>query len=159
MSDPISPAGSLGQVPQVATQTTSLIVSFDQDGDQATSPVSANTVQPATRLTGSMLPEADRLELSPTAAAAAANTAAVAAPKTMTVEDAAKAFQDYLTNLPSDLQFIPDAASGIVVFKVINPITQKVLRQYPPEEMLEVARNLRQALKESSSGILLDHNS
>ena len=76
----------------------------------------------------------------------------------MSVEDAAKAFQEYLKNLPSDLQFVPDASTGIVVFKVVNPITHEVLRQYPPEEMLKMVRSLREAMKPESSGILLDHH-
>jgi uncharacterized FlaG/YvyC family protein len=33
-----------------------------------------------------------------------------------------------------------------------------VIRQYPPEEMVEAARNLPQSYKKDSPGILLDHN-
>ena len=150
MTDPISPAGSPGQAAQAAVPvvTTAAPASGGQEA------VHAVFGHAAAALGSGALPAASKLDLSP---AATPNTTMLA-PKAMNVQEAAQAFQDYLKNLPSDLQFQPDAESGIVVFKVINPITQKVIRQYPPEEMLAVARNLRQALKKESSGILLDHN-
>jgi flagellar protein FlaG len=152
MTDPISPAGSPGQIAQPATPvaTATAPATGGQDVVQAVFGHTSAAAVPAS----SALPAASKLDLSP---AATPNTTMLA-PKPMNVQEAAQAFQDYLKNLPSDLQFQPDAESGIVVFKVINPITQKVIRQYPPEEMLAVARNLRQALKKESSGILLDHN-
>jgi len=67
--------------------------------------------------------------------------------------------RDFLKNLPSDLQFQPDKESGYVIFKVINPVTQEVIRQYPPEEVVSMARKLNAALaaaKKHNSGILLD---
>jgi flagellar protein FlaG len=77
----------------------------------------------------------------------------------MSVEDAAKAFQEYLKNLPSDLQFQPDKESGYVIFKVVNPLTHEVIRQYPPEEMVKMARYLKAAANQGKSGILLDRKS
>ena len=73
------------------------------------------------------------------------------------LEEAAKAFREYLKGLPADLQYSMDEETGTVVFKVVNPLTKEVIRQYPPEELLEVARRLSRLAKgEKKSGILLD---
>ena len=67
--------------------------------------------------------------------------------------------REYLKNLPSDLRFQPDKESGYVIFKVVNPVTQEVIRQYPPEDVVAMARRLNAALaadKKQGSGILLD---
>jgi flagellar protein FlaG len=74
----------------------------------------------------------------------------------LTVEEAAKAFQEFLKNLPSDLQFRPDQETGQIIFKVVNPLTREVIRQYPPEEMLEMARRLRSTGQNEGAGLLLD---
>ena len=80
------------------------------------------------------------------------------APTDMTMEEAAQAYQTYLKNLPSDLQFQPDYQAGLLVFKVVNPVTQQVIRQLPPEAVVQQARNLRLAGKQANSGILLDES-
>ena len=128
MSDPISPLGSPGQVPQAANLLPNAAPSAGVEEAFAPVQALAPAAAKAAKATAATLPAASKLELSPQATSATV----AEAPKVMDMADAAKAFQDYLTNLPSDLQFIPDASSGIVVFKVINPITLKVLRQYPP---------------------------
>ena len=79
-------------------------------------------------------------------------------PTEMTMEQAAQAYQTYLKNLPSDLQFQPDYQAGLLVFKVVNPVTQQVIRQLPPEAVVEQARNLRLSAKQGTSGILLDES-
>jgi flagellar protein FlaG len=88
---------------------------------------------------------------------AAAKNAAVSAPPTL--EESVKSFREFLKNMPSDLQFQPDQESGVVIFKVINPLTREVIRQYPPDEVVAMARKLK-ALEEqqakSKSGIFLD---
>ena len=154
MSDPISPTGSPGQAPLAAPPTFSLSPARFQSELDAANPIAPTGALPPPKLTLEIQASA-QLELSPTATS---GTQAQAAPKVMSVEDAAKAFQEYLKNLPSDLQFVPDASTGIVVFKVVNPITHEVLRQYPPEEMLKMVRSLREAMKPEASGILLDHH-
>lgn len=75
------------------------------------------------------------------------------------LEEAAKAFREFLKGLPADLQYSMDEETGTVVFKVVNPLTKEVIRQYPPEELLEVARRLARLAKgEEKSGILLDQH-
>ena len=157
MSDPISPIGSQGQVPQVATPSrpTPAQGSFRlPDGATFSGSIVAAAVTASVKAPTGAATAASSLDLS--AAATAKVTRGLTSPKAMDVADAAKSFQDYLKNLPSDLQFQPDASTGIVVFKVVNPITQEVLRQYPPEEMLAMARTIKEGLKKDPSGIILD---
>jgi flagellar protein FlaG len=85
---------------------------------------------------------------------AKAESKATAAP--MTLDEAVKSFREFLKNLPSDLQFQPDQESGYVSFKVVNPVTQEVIRQYPPDEVVRMARNLKAAAQQGRSGIFLD---
>ena len=134
MSDPIAPTGSPGQSPLGAVASLTLVSIRPIGLEREHSPYMPN---------GSLVPEADAREGK--------------GHKIMNVEEAAKAFREYLNNLPSDLEFVPDSDSGVVVFKVVNPITHKVLRQYPPEEMLKMARNLQNSGSKDASGILLDH--
>lgn len=73
------------------------------------------------------------------------------------LEEAAEAFREYIQELPTNLQFSVDREAHATVFKVINPVTREVLRQYPPEEVLSMARRLRTlGTQEAPSGILLD---
>ena len=157
MSDPISPVGSQVQAPMMALPTlmTAPTRTSATPGDQDGTSPSFSVAGAAGAKVTIEVQESVSLELSPSATPA---NQPQAGPKVMSVEDAAKAFQEYLKNLPSDLQFVPDASTGIVVFKVVNPITHEVLRQYPPEEMLKMVRSLREAMKPESSGILLDHH-
>jgi len=74
----------------------------------------------------------------------------------MSVEDAVKAFREFVKNFPSDLQFRPDKESGYVIIKVVNPLTQEVIRQYPPDEIVEMAKKLKAAAEKNGSGIFLD---
>jgi flagellar protein FlaG len=74
----------------------------------------------------------------------------------VSIEDAAKAFQEFLKNLPSDLQFRSDQDTGQIIFKVINPVTREVIRQYPPDEILAIARRLRGSGRTNGQGLLLD---
>ena len=75
------------------------------------------------------------------------------------LEEASKTFREFLKGLPADLQYSLDDETGTVVFKVVNPVTKEVIRQYPPEELLEVARRLTRLAKgEKRSGILLDRS-
>jgi uncharacterized FlaG/YvyC family protein len=164
MTDSISPTGSPGQVPHMAPPSMSLVTSrtpLEKDGSAPATPAVTAAVEAAIQSAANAskkvaaTPPASKLELSPESLA---GWGPQTGPKVMDMEEAAKAFQDYLNNLPSDLEFVPDSTNGTVVFKVVNPITHKVIRQYPPEEMVEAARNLPQSFKKDSPGILLDHN-
>lgn len=77
--------------------------------------------------------------------------------RNINVEDAAKTLKEYLKNLPSDLQFRKDEETGTVVFKVVNPVTKEVIREFPPKEIVEMSKRLRHLSEQSEkSGILLD---
>jgi len=164
MTDSISPTGSPGQVPHVAPPSLSIVstrIQVERDGSAPAMPAVPAAMEAAIKAAASADKKAaapslaTNLELSPESLA---GWGPQTGPKVMDMEEAAKAFQDYLNNLPSDLEFVPDSTNGTVVFKVVNPITHKVIRQYPPEEMVEAARNLPQSYKKDSPGILLDHN-
>lgn len=74
-----------------------------------------------------------------------------------TLNAAVQDVQKYLQQVPADLQFKVDKASGQFVFKVVNPATKEVIRQVPSEEVLAMARKLR-ALDgpKGTSGVLMD---
>jgi flagellar protein FlaG len=75
------------------------------------------------------------------------------------LEEATKSLQAYLKGLPSDLQFRQDEDSGKAFFKVVNPVTREVIRQVPSEEVLAMARKLKELdqLGNKAPGLLLDH--
>lgn len=74
-------------------------------------------------------------------------------------DDAAKAFKEFLGNLPNSLELKADKESGYTIYKVINPTTREVIRQYPADQMVEMAKRIRQQLTKEDSGILLDEKS
>jgi len=142
MPDPIAPLGGPGQI-------------------QTMTPVPVPSVSPADVSAAQSAPQAaSLLGLSDAArrdmeqVKAKAESKAAAAP--MTLDEAVKSFREFLKNLPSDLQFQPDQESGYVIFKVVNPVTQEVIRQYPPDEVVRMARNLKAAAQQGRSGIFLD---
>lgn len=151
MSDPISSIGSPGLGPPaaayVAAQAETTQASSKTAPNAATG--AASTVATAVQQKASQ--EATNLDLSPSAGMSSDQ-----ASPAMTMEEAAQAFQNYLQSLPSNLQFQPDSEAGIVVFRVVNPVTNKVIRQLPSEEVVQQARYLRMAEQQAHSGILLD---
>lgn len=56
------------------------------------------------------------------------------------VEEAVKAVNDFLKPLNNSLQFNIDDETGKTVVKVIDSSTQEVIRQFPSEEMLTIAK-------------------
>lgn len=71
--------------------------------------------------------------------------------------EAAEEIQAFLEATQSDLQFSIDKDTGGVVFKIINASTREVIRQVPSEEVLAMARKLRQLSHASeASGVLMD---
>jgi flagellar protein FlaG len=157
MSDLIGPVGSQNLSPPTTTaaqagtaaNATTTAAQAQATSAQAATAASAKATAAASATTSS---QAATLDLS-TNPQATADTPA----KPMDIAEAAQAFQQYLSNLPSDLQFQPDYQSGLVIFKVVNPVTQKVIRQLPPEDVVQQARDLRLAEK-NHSGILLDQS-
>jgi flagellar protein FlaG len=63
---------------------------------------------------------------------------------------AVASLQDHVQNIQRDLQFSVDDETGTTVIKVIDPETEEVIRQIPPEEVIEISRSL-----EEVAGILL----
>jgi len=64
---------------------------------------------------------------------------------------------DYLQQSGSDLKFQVDPGSGETYFQVVNSSTGKVVRQVPAEEVLAMARRLREMMDHrDASGVLVD---
>lgn len=80
------------------------------------------------------------------------------APRTPTLEEATKTLRQFLNDLPSNLQFKQDQDTGHLYFKVVNPVTQEVIRQVPSEEVLAMARKLKELSDagKKAPGVLLD---
>ena len=51
---------------------------------------------------------------------------------------------DYVQNLQRSLQFTVDEVSGKDIVTVLDKDTDEVIRQYPSEEVLEIARRLKE---------------
>ncbi len=58
------------------------------------------------------------------------------------LERLAERLQDYVQSMDREVQFRVDETSGYTVIKVIDPATQKVIRQIPAEVTLRLARHL-----------------
>ena len=56
------------------------------------------------------------------------------------VEDAVKQVNDFLKPINNSLEFQLDKDSGKTIVKVIDNTTQDVIRQFPSEEMLTIAK-------------------
>ncbi len=84
-----------------------------------------------------------------------------AAPKAPEFEakDLSKALDDlrsYVEGLGRDLSFRQDESIDRSVITVRDERTQKVVRQIPSEEVIAIARQIRENLEEVRSGLLLD---
>ena len=148
MTDPISSGGSMGQV-QAAAQGL----------------VPLRSAPPGTGETGAVhqgaapaeTPQAQLIQNPAVLMDLKTVSARLPEPEApSTLEEATKAFRDYLKGLPSNLLFKADQDSGLYMFKVVNPVTQEVIRQFPPDEVLEMAKRLKEQLAKGSAGILLD---
>lgn len=74
-----------------------------------------------------------------------------------TLDTAVKEFMDYLRQSRSDLMFQVDESSGHTYFKIVNAQTKAVIRQVPSEEILAMARKLRELVNpKGASGVLMD---
>jgi flagellar protein FlaG len=73
------------------------------------------------------------------------------------VSSAAQAFSEYLQSNQPNLVFQVDKTTGEPYFKIVDAKTQKVIRQVPSEEVLAMARKLRElADSMGASGVLVD---
>lgn len=74
-----------------------------------------------------------------------------AAQSAQELEEAVSALSSRVQVVQRDLQFSIDDDSGQTIVKVIDSATEEVIRQIPPEELLALVKNLRDA-----SGMLLE---
>lgn len=81
---------------------------------------------------------------------APAQTAQAVAPTEKTeasrqqVEDAVKSVNEFLKPINDSIQFSIDDDTGISIIKVIDIATKDVIRQFPSEEMLSIAKAIDQ---------------
>ena len=71
------------------------------------------------------------------------------------LEAAVTQIADYVQNISRELQFSLDDDSGRTVLKVLDSESQELVRQIPSEEMLVLARKIRQLTPEVAKGLLL----
>ena len=73
------------------------------------------------------------------------------------LDSAVKAFQAFLQQNQSDLSFQVDESTGRTYFKLVDSKTKEVIRQVPSEEILAMARKLRDlGDPRGASGVLVD---
>ncbi len=70
---------------------------------------------------------------------------------------AVKSLESYMQNIKRDLDFSIDESSGSTVVKVIDPESEKVIRQYPSEEFLKLSKHIQESPVQNSAGIFMDH--
>lgn len=58
------------------------------------------------------------------------------------VEEAVSQVNEFVQNLSRDLQFTVDRDSGRTIIKVLDSETREIIRQIPPEELLQMADQL-----------------
>lgn len=63
------------------------------------------------------------------------------------LQQAVQEINSVVQNLQRDLQFKVDTESGMTVISVIDSETKEVIRQLPPEEVLERAKRMDEAAK------------
>jgi len=78
-------------------------------------------------------------------------------------EDAQKAvesFMEYVDKLPGEMKFTVDHDTNRQVFKIVNPVTQEVVKQFPPDEFLTMIKRLKEIGSPSKdNGIFFDEKS
>ena len=65
--------------------------------------------------------------------------------------------KDFVQSMQRDLSFHVDDVTGEVVIQVVDMSTNKVVRQIPEEEVLNLARRLEGMLDEMPKGILIEN--
>lgn len=69
------------------------------------------------------------------------------------LQQAVSQLNDYVQTMQRDLQFSIDKESGVMVVKVIDTKSEKVIRQIPAEETLRLARSLAEHNVEAAFNI------
>lgn len=68
-------------------------------------------------------------------------------------QEAADTLQKVVSSLGHDLKFSVDKDSGEVVVKIVDPVSEEVIRQIPSEEALRIAKAI-----DTLRGVLIDHS-
>jgi flagellar protein FlaG len=74
-----------------------------------------------------------------------------------TVKSTIEEFQQFNQNINRSIQFKIDDELGVTIVRVIDKETEELIRQFPPEELLNLSKRLHDFNDESStkSGVLL----
>lgn len=62
--------------------------------------------------------------------------------------------KDALGSPQADIEYKVDKDTGIMFFKVVNPVTKEVIRQVPTEEMVALVRQIKKQANRVSGVIL-----
>lgn len=97
-----------------------------------------------------------RVSVDVTEASSQKETAAAqqVAPSEQDIQEAMSKLTSHFQNIQRNLNFSVDEGSGRTVVKVIDADSQEVIRQFPTEEALALARRLRE-LSGDESGVLI----
>jgi len=80
------------------------------------------------------------------------------APSADEMDKAVKTFKDYIASVPSEMNFSYDKDAERPVFKLVNPVTGEVLKQFPPDEFLTMVKRLREvSYAFDKGGALMDY--
>lgn len=73
------------------------------------------------------------------------------------VENQIEQLQQFNQNINRSLQFEVDEELGVTIVRVIDKETDELIRQFPPEELLNLSRRLKELNEQNSgsSGVLL----
>ncbi|MCL1908651.1 MAG: flagellar protein FlaG [Holophagaceae bacterium] len=92
-----------------------------------------------------------------TKAATNAANAISAEDKAIALDEAVETFKEYVDGLPSDLKFHVDHDANRTVFKIVNPVTREVVKQYPSDDFLHMVKRLKEITPSpKDSGFLVD---
>jgi len=75
-------------------------------------------------------------------------------------QKAVESFMEYVDKLPGEMKFTIDHDTNRHVFKIVNPVTQEVVKQFPPDEFLTMVKRLKEIDPPSKdNGIFFDERS
>ena len=73
------------------------------------------------------------------------------------LEKVVSQLNDYIQNTQRDVDFSVDDSTGRVVVRVVDSVSEEVIRQIPSEEMLAISRHLVESLEtEQPKGFLIE---
>lgn len=112
-----------------------------------------------TRVSSSEVQEVSTTNSRNTDSAASRATVQTAQPKASEADAINKIeeFQNYNLKINRSLKFKVDEELGVTIVRVIDKETDELIRQFPPEELINLSKKLKQLNEEntSSNGILI----